>query len=256
MSNFEELHLKLEFVGTERFVDGNNLKEMSNCLTQLKKLTFNILSTIRHDDQMNFISNENIENTFTNWKFNEVISCVDYFSEKFEGQCHIYSCPYRWRKYDQITNHFPGGLFHCVREISLFDDRPFEHQFFLRIAQSFPAIEVITLRNDKPQKKKQSRKSSKNQSVSLIDYPHLRELDLLEAHEDYYEEFLLHTLIFLPNFLRLFADYRQLKKATHRFQRNATRLNCSRIHSLCLLSSSDRLSKHFKQYFPRTHLVK
>ena len=104
MSNLEELHLKLRFFSTERFVDGNNLKEMINCLTQLKKLTLNILSTIQHDDQMNIISNENIQSTFTSWKFHEVISCVDYFPERTQGQCQIYSCPYRWTEYNQITN--------------------------------------------------------------------------------------------------------------------------------------------------------
>jgi len=36
--------------------------------------------------------------------------------------------------YDNITNNFPGGLFKYVVEISLYDERPFEHEFFLRIS--------------------------------------------------------------------------------------------------------------------------
>jgi hypothetical protein len=54
------------------------------------------------------------------------------------NQCHIYSYPYEWKCYKNITNNFPGGLFKCVYEVSLFDERPFEHEFFLQIAQSFP----------------------------------------------------------------------------------------------------------------------
>lgn len=96
MSNLEELQLKLRFYGIERFLDGNNLKKMFNCLTQLKKLTFNILSTNQYNDQINII----------NWKLHEVISCVDYFLEKREGQCHIYSYPYQRTEYNRITNLF------------------------------------------------------------------------------------------------------------------------------------------------------
>ncbi|CAF4684620.1 unnamed protein product, partial [Rotaria sp. Silwood2] len=52
------------------------------------------------------------------------------------NECHIYSYPYKFNVYKNITNNFPGGLYKCVREMSLMDERPFEHEFFLRIAQS------------------------------------------------------------------------------------------------------------------------
>jgi hypothetical protein len=57
---------------------------------------------------------------------NQVISCVNYFSEVVGGQYHIYSYPYTLKEYNNITNNFPGGLF---------DERPFEHEFFLHIDQ-------------------------------------------------------------------------------------------------------------------------
>ncbi len=41
--------------------------------------------------------------------------------------------------YKNIINSFPGGLFKYVREIFLFDERPFEHEFFIQIAQAFPS---------------------------------------------------------------------------------------------------------------------
>ena len=51
---------------------------------------------------MNIITNEYIQTAFTNWKFNEIICYVDYFSEEAEGQCHIYSYPYRWTEYHKL----------------------------------------------------------------------------------------------------------------------------------------------------------
>ncbi|CAF4545357.1 unnamed protein product, partial [Rotaria sp. Silwood2] len=80
------------------------------------------------------------------------------------------------------------GLFGCVREISLFDERSFEYEFFLRIAQSFPLIGELTLINEKLQKHKQCRKSKDDeQDISIVKYPHLTYLNLYGIHEDYIE---------------------------------------------------------------------
>jgi hypothetical protein len=147
MSNLEELSLNFAIHNRKPFLDGNNLKDIINHMTQLKKFTFNIHSTIRLDNQIDLPSNENIQNTFRDFKHNQIVSCVDYFSETVKGQCRIYSYPYTWKEYNNITNNFPGGLFECVRKISLFDERPFEHEFFLRIAQSFPLMKKLTLVN-------------------------------------------------------------------------------------------------------------
>ncbi|CAF5071394.1 unnamed protein product, partial [Rotaria sp. Silwood1] len=218
-------------------------------MSQLKKFTFNIYSSICLDNQIDLPSNENIQNTFRNFKSNQIISCVDYFLEATEGQCLIYSYLYTLKEYNKITNNFSGGLFECVREISLFDERPFEHDFFLRIAQSFPLIEELTLINQKPRKNKQCTKSKDDeQDFSIIKYSHLYYLNLCEAHEDYIEQFLDHTKTYLPNNMDLVADHELLKKVTHNFKRNTTRINCSKINYLysCTLYS---LPKHLKHYF-------
>jgi hypothetical protein len=70
------------------------------------------------------------------------------------GQCHIYLYPYTLTYYHNIINHFPGGLFKCVGEISLYDERPLEHEFFVRITQAFPFITKLSLSNRKAQKLK------------------------------------------------------------------------------------------------------
>ncbi|CAF4303127.1 unnamed protein product, partial [Rotaria sordida] len=46
--------------------------------------------------------------------------------------------------YENITNNFSGGLFKCVQTVRLFDERPFEHTFFMRFAQAFPFSKYLT----------------------------------------------------------------------------------------------------------------
>ncbi|CAF4566190.1 unnamed protein product [Rotaria socialis] len=67
--------------------------------------------------------------------------------EQYRGQCHVYSYPFLMQYYDDITNNIPGGLYRCVRVVSLYDEHPFENEFFIRIAQSFPFMEELSLIN-------------------------------------------------------------------------------------------------------------
>ena len=132
MINLEELDLYLVVYCEKRFIDGNDLKDnIINHLPQLNKFTFNIRSCLRLNDQIYLSSNEDIQHTFKDFKNNKIISCVDYFQDVNIGQCHIYSYPYKVKYYEYITNNFPGGLFKYVREVSLYDEHPFEHEFFL-----------------------------------------------------------------------------------------------------------------------------
>ncbi|CAF4677623.1 unnamed protein product [Rotaria sp. Silwood1] len=136
MLNLEELALYF-FTSTEIFIDGNNLKKnIIDHLPRLNKFLFNICSTIYLRDQATYLpSNEEIQQTFINFMNNKIITCVDYFPKQYSGQCRIYSYPYTMNYYRKITNNCPGGLFKYVCEVSLFDESPFKHEFFLRIAQ-------------------------------------------------------------------------------------------------------------------------
>lgn len=185
----------------------------------------------------------------------ESFSSVDYFYEIKQAQCHIYSYPYRWSAYHQITNHFPGGISDYVREISLFDERPFEHSFFLRISKSFPYLRKLTVTNEKAQNEKQcGRFDGENEHLAISEYPHLSVLKLIEAHDDYLDEFLLHTNTSLPNQLYLSVDYLGLKRVTQRFTRNATRNNCQKLRSLGLIGP-DRVPRYVQEYFPQTKIL-
>ncbi|CAF1263462.1 unnamed protein product [Rotaria sordida] len=117
-------------------------------MSQLKKFSFNIRSTIYLNNQINFQSNDDIQNAFKDFKDNQIISCVDYFPKIKQVECHIYSYPYRLKDYQRITNNFRDRFFQYIREISLLDEPSFEHEFFLRIAQLFPNMKILTLFND------------------------------------------------------------------------------------------------------------
>ena len=49
--------------------------------------------------------------------------------------------------YENITKNFPDVLFECVQYVTLFDERPFEDTFFIRVVQAFPFLKDLTVRN-------------------------------------------------------------------------------------------------------------
>ncbi|CAF4684444.1 unnamed protein product, partial [Rotaria sp. Silwood2] len=140
-----------------------------------------------------FPSTEDIQQIFIDFP-NEIISYVEYLSEFREGRCHIYSYPSLISYYGDIKNSFPDGLFQYVRVVSLCDDSPFEHEFFIQIQKSFPFLEQLCLINHKSQNRKQSYElNNDNQNLSPIEYLFLNEINLFSAHNDYVEQFLLNT---------------------------------------------------------------
>ncbi|CAF3830124.1 unnamed protein product [Rotaria sp. Silwood1] len=150
MSNLEKLSLHLVIECKVRFIDGANLKRnIIIHMPNLNEFTFNIRSIILINDQTHLLSNEDIQHTLTSLSDHQVISCVDYFPSNKTGQCHFYTYPHTRVHYDNITNNFPGGLFKHVRIATLFDERPFEHTFFIQIAQAFPFLnELIVFKDD------------------------------------------------------------------------------------------------------------
>jgi hypothetical protein len=84
-------------------------------------------------------------------------------------------------------------------------------------------MKKLSLINEKPQ-------MNNSQHFSIIEYPRLTELILLEAHNDYIEQFLLDTKSSLRCNVDLHVEYRPLKKVTHNFRRDATRINCSKVN--------------------------
>ncbi len=240
----------------EKFIDGNDLKKnIISHLPRLNQFVFNIRSIIYLNDNIHLLTNEQIQNIFTNFIDDKIISCVDYFPKEKTGQCHIYSRPYTIKYYHSITNNFPGGLFKYVFEVSLFDERSFEHEFFLRIVQSFPFMKKLTLSNFKPQKYKQHQKSKDdNKDCSIIEYHHLTELDLLDVNPDYVEQFLDETKTCFTNNIFLTIRSYQLRKVTHNFTRNEMRANCAKLNGLNIFGRL-KTPENLKAFFPHVNKI-
>jgi hypothetical protein len=251
MMNLEKFALYFWIDCKESFLDGKKMqKTIIDYMPLLKRLTFNIRSMIYFWYLREFPSNEDIHRTFTSFPADQVISCVDYFPDNDYGQCHIYSCPYTLTHYENITNHFPGGIFPNVRYVSLFDERPFEHAFFIRISQAFPYLKVLTVYNFKAQQLKEELDSAHdNGNVSVIEYSHLRQLILVDVHDDYVEQFLLDTKTSLFSPILLLVEYEQLECVTEHFTSDVTRKNCSKITTLALLDRKQLPEQHHT-YFP------
>ncbi|CAF1644497.1 unnamed protein product [Rotaria socialis] len=255
MLNLEELDLNIVVQCYEKFISGDTLmKDIMIYMPQLYKLTFNICSIINHGDQAIFPLNEDIEKTFKSFSNNQIITCIDHFQEEGFSQCHIYSYPYKLKVYNNITNNFLGGLFTSVTQVSLYDERPFEHEFFRRIQKSFPFMKELTINNRKAQNNKQLMKlNNDNQIMSIIEYRYLTRLNIINTHDDYVELFLFDTKISLPNNLHLCADYQSLKRVTYDFTRDITRNHSSKFAAL-YFSTSHKIDEHIKNCFPHTFI--
>jgi len=247
MSKLQKLSLYLSVNRTNRFIDGNDLKQnIINSMPLLNRFHFDFRSTIFLKDQIDLLSNEDIMNSFKDFLNNEIISCVNYFPEAIQDSCHIYSCPFISRSYENIANNFSDGIFTCISEISLFNKHSFEHEFFARIAESFSFMKCLTITNRKTQNDKKLKNNT--QHLSLITYPNLKYVDFKDSHDDYIEQFLLDIKTCLSYGIDIYVNYKTLKRVTHNFRRNATQINCSKVIYQCF----DRIAqfpKYFKNYF-------
>ncbi|CAF4106632.1 unnamed protein product [Rotaria magnacalcarata] len=251
MSNLEELGLSFTTTVKETFIDGNNLKQnILNHMLQLKHFTFDIRSLMHINNEMNLPSKEDIQRTFDDFPYTNIISCIDYFREYKEGICHIYSHPFLMKYYEHVTNNFPGGLYPYVRVVSLHDEHPFEHEFFIRIAQSFPVLEKLCFNNRYGQNQKESYKlMNEHPNLSIVKYNCLTELDIDRSHDNYIEEFLCNAKTLFQNNILLYVDYEAIRRVTHNFTRDDTRINCTKIKELVLLGEFE-CSKALQDYFP------
>lgn len=266
MSNLERLNLSFSIVD-ERLFDGHHVKnEILIRLPRLTRLTFDIrlivqiriasicLSKEKTMTTMNSIEAElkQIQKTFDDLQYPQVRSYIDYFLDRMECQCHLYTSPCQMSFYQCVSNKFPGGYYPHVRLVSLYDEHPFEHQFFLQLVQSFPLIEKLVLSNRNSQKgsNHDSNKSMRDDChLPIVEYCHLIELDIEDGVYDYIEQFLCHSRTSFRQNIRLHVNTHGLSYVTKRFTREDTRINCAKVEHLSPWGDW-RFSKCFQQYFP------
>ncbi|CAF3133663.1 unnamed protein product [Rotaria sp. Silwood2] len=168
MPNLEKLASYFVVERNKSFIDGYQLKrDIINKMPQLNQFLFSICSIIDLNNEIDLPTNEDIQNTFRDFKNNQITSYINYFSESKKGKCQIYSYPVTIRRDEFIANNFPDGIFKCVRQVSLFDERSFEHEFFLRLQKAFPFMNSLLVNNKKAQTNKLSSESNNNNHQSL-----------------------------------------------------------------------------------------
>ncbi|UJR11114.1 hypothetical protein I4U23_015296 [Adineta vaga] len=235
------------------FIDGNNLKNnIVNYMPRLNKFVFSIHSNVIHSNSLlNIPSNDDIQHTFKDLKDYQVVSYIHYFPKDKMIQCHIYSSPYSMDSLYRLTNSFPGGLLESVHNVYLFDEKPFEHEFFIRIVQAFPYLKTLLIENYSPQNCKECLQSNENdQNFEMIKYPYLNLLILHGSHKDYLEQNLDNNKTCLLNDINLYVHYGTLQTVTHNFIRSLTRINCEKITFINDIRKSN-IPEHFHDYFSR-----
>jgi hypothetical protein len=253
MINLEELILFLS-VGRidSTVIDGTELYEqVLSPMPYLNKFVFSIHTCILiQKNEIQIPSNENIRHSFIRREYGEVDSYVhfeprepiDGFETKAIVKSHIYSLPYQFESFINLNNSFQGGMFVKVRCLTMFDVYPFEHQLFEIISNDFHLLKELNIKNRHAQKEKQ-------QSSTLIQFRYLNLLNLVDAHVDYAEQFLVNTTTHLPCLLDLSIKYKSLTMVTNNFTNDATRLYCSKLKGLHTKKPLLR-PKHFDEYFP------
>ncbi|CAF1295842.1 unnamed protein product [Rotaria sordida] len=256
MINLEELILFLSVIRIDStFIGGIELyNQVLIHMSHLNKFIFSINTAVLiKNNKIDVPSNEDIQHSFIGKEYGQVGSYVhfeprtsiDRFSfkrPKAVVKSHIYSLPYQFESFLHLNNSFQGGMFVKVRCLTMTDTRPFEHQLFKIISDDFPFLKELNICNGEPQKEKQHRST-------LINFPHLNLLNLVEAHVDYAEQFLVDANTHLPCLLDLCIQYESLAMITNNSTNDATRLYCAKLKGLHIDKPFVR-SKHFDEYFP------
>jgi len=249
MSNLHELTLCLTVRNPNSLIDGTHLQnEILNYMPFLTQFKFDIRSWYTVNDIVEPLSNDDIQRTFTDIGYRQIGCSIRYFYGN-NILCHVFTLPFTFDYLQCLTNNFPKVTFTNVLYLFVCDILPFEHEFFLRIAQSFPLLKHLSVSNNTPQAWISQQQNDKNQSCSIIKYPYLTYLSLMYSDVTYTEQFLLETKTHLPCLTNLRVDSEKLKTVTENFTRNATRLNCAGVKHLftevTLIQSND-----FSLYFP------
>jgi len=242
MINLKNLAL---YLNTRRrvFIDRIHFDRMIfHRISQLNSFTFHISTTMSTYDTNQFLSANDIQNTFNDWKYSLVHCSVYYFANQL-AVSHIYSTTAKRTCIPFVTKRFHRIPFQFVTDLKLYGTYSFEHHFFEWIARTFPLLKYFTLHNLTPQE------NERENDKQISSYLHLIKLDLMNTHIDYALQFLCHTNTYVPNLHTLMIQYEQLRTVTNNFTSDLTRNNCRQVKQL-LTNELIEYPKDFDLYFP------
>ncbi|CAM4754614.1 unnamed protein product [Rotaria magnacalcarata] len=250
MPYLEHLTLYLCIKDQHRITDGTRVQDdILAHMSQLHSLTFYISTYIDSGELRHNISREHIQQTFINIGQQNATTIVNRLSRSVV-ECSIFSLPFAFDYLGSLGNTFPNIIFNYVTYLVVEDKDAFRHEFFVRIARSFPLLKDLRIFNIELQLSSDCTLSSDHsQSYSMIEYPHLTSLDVGYSHRDYLEQFLNETKACVPCLTKLKVSPRHLKIVTKNFTREETRRNCANIKQLITLQPLDD-SQDYYHYFP------
>ncbi|CAF2179596.1 unnamed protein product [Rotaria magnacalcarata] len=245
---YEQIPLLLHH--RNRIIDGTCVQnDILVHIPQLHSLTFYVSSYIDIRDLSHDLSREHIQQTLINIGQQNAATIVNYLS-MYTAECSIFSLPFAFDYLPCLGNIFPNIVFNYVTYLLVEDNDGFKHEFFVRIARSFPLLKYLRIFNIESQVLADMKLSSDHsQSYSMIEYPHLTSLDVSHGHQDYLEQFLNETKAYVPCLTELKALYPNLKIVTNNFTREETRRNCAKVKQLIFFEQLDNVQDYY-HYFP------
>jgi hypothetical protein len=147
--------------------------------------------------------------------------------------CRVFSLPFKFHRLETIGNNIPNIVFDSVTHLTLRDNDPFRHEFFLRLARAFPFLKSLSINSIQPPNLRRHECHRYHTDwCSIVEYPHLISLDINDAYIYYVEHFLNETKTHLPRLTELKIGYKDLEIVTKIFTRNETRRNCAKVKRL------------------------
>ncbi|CAF3034222.1 unnamed protein product [Rotaria sp. Silwood2] len=253
MSYLKELTLYLCIEKRPTFVDGTHLhNEILAHMPQLHTFNFYISMQNEINDSTIRLSNNDIQRTFTNARYGQVVCTVDYldnFKIIRKVICKIFSLPFTFDRLERLSNNFPSILFNNVTHLMLWDTIEFEHEFFVRVARAFPLLKYLIVNNIRPPLWIFRKPPLDDYYSPIVEYPHLISLDLSFANSYYVDQFLNEKKTILPRLTKLNVPYNKLESVTENFTRNETRRNCAQVKHLIVDNASIVFSEDVYRYF-------
>ncbi|CAF1420546.1 unnamed protein product [Adineta steineri] len=252
MSKLEKLTLSLIVDRRNSFIDGHYLvNDILSNMSHLHTFIFNIITKRVIIDEEFVPTRDNILHPLIEKGYNA--DCYTDYCTISNGQCHIYSLPFTLECMHTFTNKFPDGcVFVNVRHfVARSVWRPFEHEFFAQISRAFPLLNKLEIHNILAQNKKITyQQDGYEQTSSVIQFPHLTELDLSGSSLDYVEQFLFDFYTRLTSLNTLHVEYELLLFATQYFTEDAARANCLKVKHIFFNQKPRTYPENFRDYFP------
>ena len=234
MINLKELNLHMNINSPRNLIDGNNINnEIVIHMPRLERMKFYIQTDIQRNNLINHLSKDDIQQSFSKSIFKQVECIINHRYSM--STCHVFSLPFMFKELRYIGNIFPAIIFNHIKILNVIDDIPFKHEFFIRIAWSFPLLEQLTVFN------LESQSSLLNDSNIIIKYSRRIHLIIRDVHID--------KKTSLPYLTELTVDYNQLKIVTENFTKNETHFNCRNVKKLNI-NQTNIQSKDLFIYFP------